>query len=453
MEKLHTSDNKEKLVQVWDKLDTQVLDYTFNILQSHAFIDHTDEINSVYALVPIITYIYLKKDHKLNEEEIAKIIKWFYYSQIRTRYISQLHQKLDKDIKTVGNSSSPFDDLLETIAEERPLEIKPSDFVGRDIRHPLFSLMRWFFKSQRAICLGTGNTIRKNMGEKYQLERDHIFSYAKLRDSDYYDMNTRFDYALAQEMTNRAILTSTENGSKSAKHAHDYLSKVQKEFPSALRLQCIPEDEDLWHIEKYKEFLEARRQLLAESLNRFLDTISIAQSISQSTRGKIEMDILELIQGGERDFIEFKETLRWDTRLLSKNPALERVVMKTIAAFNNKEGGTLIMGVSDDGTVKGLDNDFNTLAKANKDGFELHLRELIKSNFGEAFAAENIKISFPEADEISICRVDIKTGSKPLFLKVTDKNGKKEKKFYVRSGNSSPEMPIDEAFDYISNRF
>lgn len=36
------------------------------------------------------------------------------------------------------------------------------------------------------------------------------------------------------------------------------------------------------------------------------------------------MDILELIQGGERDFIEFKETLRWDTRLLSKNPALEK---------------------------------------------------------------------------------------------------------------------------------
>ena len=222
------------------------------------------------------------------------------------------------------------------------------------------------------------------------------------------------------------------------------------------QVNCYFEEQQLHRIKVPISFTDFQAHInaiiLSQDVTRWFDNLC-EKSISQSTRGKIEMDILELIQGGERDFIEFKETLRWDTRLLSKNPALERVVMKTIAAFNNKEGGTLIMGVSDDGTVKGLDNDFNTLAKANKDGFELHLRELIKSNFGEAFAAGNIKISFPEADEISICRVDIKTGSKPLFLKVTDKNGKKEKKFYVRSGNSSPEMPIDEAFDYISNRF
>ena len=209
-------------------------------------------------------------------------------------------------------------------------------------------------------------------------------------------------------------------------------------------------------IDSYQCMLDHWRRLAkdtAASTKEAIDIFLIAQSISQSTRGKIGMDILELIQGGERDSIEFKETLCGDTRSRSKDRASERGVMKTIAAFNNKEGGTLIMGVSDDGTVKGLDNDFNTLGKANKDGFQLHLRELIKSNFGEAFATENIKISFPEADEISICRVDIEKGRKPLFLEVIDKNGKKEKKFYVRSGNSSPDMPIDEASYYICNRF
>src|SRR5690625_2192383 len=122
MEKLHTPDNNEKLQEAWKKLSNTVLDYTFSILRSHAYVDHTDEINSVYALIPIITYIYLKPDHKLNEEEIKKVIKWFYYSQIRTRYTGQMQQKLDKDLKVVEESESPFDELLKIIEEDRSLE-------------------------------------------------------------------------------------------------------------------------------------------------------------------------------------------------------------------------------------------------------------------------------------------------------------------------------------------
>jgi uncharacterized protein with ParB-like and HNH nuclease domain len=293
MEKLHTPDNKTKIMETWKILKDQVLDYTFNILQSHAYIDHSIEINSVYALVPIITYIYLKPTHKLNEDEIKKIVKWFYYSQIRFRYISQLPQKLDKDLKIIDTSNNPFDELLSLIKEERPLEIKPSEFVGRDIRHPLYNLMKWYFKSQKAICLGTGLQLRKNMGEKYKLENDHIFAYSVLRDSDYYDMKNRFDYALAQEITNRAILTKVENRTKSAIQANIYLSNVKTQFPNALKLQCIPENEELWRIENYKQFLEERRKILSEKLNHFLNNISITQEDV-----KTEIDIQDIIQSG-----------------------------------------------------------------------------------------------------------------------------------------------------------
>jgi hypothetical protein len=92
-----------------------VLDYTCSLLQSQAFIDHTDEINSVYALIPIITYIFNKPGNKLNEEEIKKIVKWFYYSQIRNRYVSQLPQKLDKDLSIVTNNENPLTLCLESL--------------------------------------------------------------------------------------------------------------------------------------------------------------------------------------------------------------------------------------------------------------------------------------------------------------------------------------------------
>jgi len=448
MEKLHTADNKDAIQQAWKLLKDQVLDYTIGLLQSQAYIDHTKEINSVYAIVPIITYVYLKPTHKLSEEEIKKVVKWFYYSQIRFRYTGQLPQKLDKDLGIIEKSENPFDQLLKIIEEERPLEIKSSEFVGRDIRHPLFSLMRWYFKSQRAVCFGTGLQLRRNMGTKYALERDHIFAYSVLRDSEYYEMSDRFDYALAQEITNRVILTKIENRTKSAKFADVYLASVKKDFPNALKLQCVPENEELWKIENYKGFLEARRILLASELNHFLNNISITPD-----KVSAEVDLSDLILSGEHRFLEFKSSARWNLRESKTDKKIEEIILKSISAFSNAEGGKLLIGVDDNGEILGLENDFNTLKEANKDHFEIHLRNIINNAFGKDFATTNVNINFPLIDEIEICEIDIDAGRAPIYLDVVNKDGLKQKKFYVRSGNTSQDLDIGEASSYTQTRF
>lgn len=448
MEKLHTEDNRDKLMAAWKKLDNTVLDYVCNLLQSQAYVDHTDEINSVYALIPLIAYTFNKPDCKLNEEEIKKSIKWFYYSQIRNRYISQLPQKLDKDIGIINDNPNPFDTLLALIDEERPLEIKPSEFIGRDIRHPLFSLMKWYFKSKGAVCLGTGLSLRKNMGKKYSLERDHIFAYSVLRDSGIYDMENQFHYAIAQEITNRAILTSTENREKSAMFADVYLSNVKKLFPNALKLQSIPEDENLWKVENYVKFLELRRENLAKELNNFLQTISIGH-VSVSTT----VDLLDMIASGEHGFLEFKSTMRWNWKENRLDKKMEDIILKTISAFSNSEGGKLLIGVTDEGDILGLESDYNTLREANKDHFELHLRNLINNAFGKEFGAIYLNVRFPIVNDMEICEIDIKASKKPLYCEIVDKNGLSQKKFYIRSGNSSQELDIEETASYIKKRF
>jgi len=448
MEKLHSSDNRENIVSAWKLLDETVLDYVCNILKSQAFVDHTDEINSVYALIPIIGYVYKKPGNKLTEEEIKKIIQWFYYSQIRNRYISQLPQKLDKDLSIINDNPSPFDAMLAIIAEERPLEIKPSEFIGRDVRHPLFALMKWYFKSKGAVCLGTGLTLRKNMGKKYSLERDHIFAYSVLRDSGIYDMSNQFHYAIAQEITNRAILTQIENREKSAKFADVYLSTVKQRFPNSLKLQCIPEDESLWKIENYEKFLEMRRSLLADELNAYLNNISIT-----AVNVTAHLDLMDVIQSGEHSYLEFKSTMRWNWRENKLDKKMEEIILKTISAFNNWEGGKLLIGVSDEGEILGLESDYNTLKEPNKDYFELHLRNIVNQAFGKEFSTTNLKINFPIVNTMEICEIDIKSGTIPLYCEVQDKNGKIEKKFYVRSGNTSQEFDIQETASYISKRF
>lgn len=446
MRKLHDAENNDPIRAAWDRLEKQVLDYVVNLLRTNAFVDHTDEINSPYALVPIIVYCFDKPDIHLTDVEIRKVVKWFFYSQIRSRYVSQLPQKLDQDLRTVAEITQPFDALLQAIAEETRLEILPSEFAGRAVQHPLFSMMRWFLKSRGAVCFTTGMTLRRNMGSKYQLELDHIFPYSKLK-SVGYGKGNRVKYALAQEFTNRAILTQTANRTKSDTHAADYLASVKAKFPKALALQCIPEDAELWAIENYEKFLEERRRMLADGINAFLNKITE----SEETVEPVTLE--DLIAEGESDELEFKSTLRWDLKEGQINKGLEDVILKTVAAFANSQGGTLLIGVADNGQVLGLEHDYLSLNGADRDKFELHLRNLLNRQFGAGFVTTKVTIKFHQVQDNEVCQIETAPAKEPMIITMKDKTGLVTEKFYARSGNSSQEIPLSEMNSYIKERF
>ena len=443
--KLHSEDNNEAIQSAWKKLDEQVIDYVINILKSRAFVDHTKEINSIYALIPIIVFAF-NNDCKMSEKRIKKAIKWFYYSQLRHRYISNLQGKLDKDISVVIESENPFDELLAIIQSERSLEIQPDEFIGIGVNHPLFNTMRWYFKSKNAVCLTTGISIRINMGKKYELERDHIFPYSALRNLGY-DRTNKHKYQLAQEITNRAILTSVANRKKSNQSAQEYLEGVSTNHPNALQLQCIPNNPELWKIDNYEDFLVERRMILSDELNSWLDAITTMEA------PEIALSIEELISEGESSRLEFKSSLRWDYVNSSINSKLENVVLKTVAAFNNTDGGVLIIGIDDDHNVLGLDRDYESL-NGDRDRFEMHLLQRISNKYSTDYTTKNISIKFHTINDMEICELEIAKGTSALYTLVKNKDGQKEEKFYVRRGNASVEISNkSEIENYIKDRF
>jgi len=167
-----------------------------------------------------------------------------------------------------------------------------------------------------------------------------------------------------------------------------------------------------------------------------------------------EKDIQQILERGEDEQTEFKSSLRWDYREQKVNPVLEMVILKSIAAFANGKGGSLIIGVDDNGEILGLEPDFNTLKKQDVDGFELHLRRLIKNQFGISFSTAHLAISFPKTGEKTICIIHIQPSHHPLYLKTKNKNGNEMEKFYVRMGNASQEISsLREIQQYIKNRF
>ena len=446
MRKLHAQENRDALQSAWERLDKQVLDYVVNLLRTRAFVDHLHEISSPYALVPIIVYCFDKVGGYLTDLEIRKMVKWFYYSQIRARYVNQLPQKLDRDLRTLTQSEQPFDDLLQVIAEERPLEVLSVEFAGRAIRHPLFSMVRWYLKSRGAVCLTTGVSLRKNMGSKYQIELDHIFPFSRLKGAGYGKGN-RVKYTLAQEFTNRALLAQVANRSKAAMDAAIYLAGVAEKFPKALELQCIPTDRELWRIGNYEKFLEARRALLSSHINAFLKGITVTEEAF------VPASIEDLIEEGESDELEFKQTLRWDIKGGVVSKKLEQVIVKTVAAFANAQGGSVLIGVDDDGQAVGLSHDYESLSEPNRDQFELHLRNVLNQQLGAAFVASKVQVLFHEVDDADVCQVDITAAKEPVIVAMKDKNGQSVQKFYARSGNSSQEIPMSEMSAYVKERF
>ncbi len=148
----------------------------------------------------------------------------------------------------------------------------------------------------------------------------------------------------------------------------------------------------------------------------------------------------------ESQHLEYKSTLRTHAATGQPFKPLETAVLKTIAAFaNSREGGTLLIGVADDGSVCGLDADYASLHKPGKDPrdlFALHLVNIVVASMGEAAAAD-VSVQVQTVDGHDLARVHVRPSSFPVDATVTvDKKGQLEKKtaFYVRLANGTREI-------------
>jgi len=157
----------------------------------------------------------------------------------------------------------------------------------------------------------------------------------------------------------------------------------------------------------------------------------------------------------ENRYLEFKSSLRWDYRQEKVNPELEKVILKTICAFGNTDGGILLIGVDDYKNILGLKKDFSTLKKPNADFFEIHLRNILHTLMGVRYVSKYIRMNFEEVEKDKVvCKIKVFAADEVVFLKTKDKNGQSIEKLYVRSGNSSQEIKtISEINDYINSRF
>ncbi|WP_198003766.1 AlbA family DNA-binding domain-containing protein [Methanococcoides burtonii] len=153
--------------------------------------------------------------------------------------------------------------------------------------------------------------------------------------------------------------------------------------------------------------------------------------------------LLKLINKGEGQKLEFKSTLRMNLHTSKPDKRIEHAVTKTIVAYLNSNGGHLLVGVCDDKTILGIEED----NFQNNDKFNLHFTNLIGRSIGNEFLPY-IDSELVNVQGRFVLRVDCSPSDIPVFLKEGDKE-----EFYIRSAAATIEISGRKLIEYIDRRF
>ncbi len=156
-----------------------------------------------------------------------------------------------------------------------------------------------------------------------------------------------------------------------------------------------------------------------------------------------------ILARGESDRVELKSTARHNRRTGRRDDQMELVVARTVAGFLNASGGTLLVGVDDDGRALGIADDLQHMKAPDVDRFELWLRDYLTRVLG-APAVTAVRVTFPVVAGHAICRMDVGRSPRPVFVRPprTDRV-----LFVVRIGNATRELSVAEAIEYAVDHF
>lgn len=197
-----------------------------------------------------------------------------------------------------------------------------------------------------------------------------------------------------------------------------------------------------WEQLDYPTFLERRRQLIGrvvrDGFSKLWDDTVTVETTNR---------LADLLAVGESQTVEFKSTARWNTRAGQLDKKMEHVIVKTVCGFLNAEGGTLLIGVNDDGEIVGLADDMKSLgSKGTRDGYELFLRQHLDSNLSVQTAGI-VKVRFEALSGTDVCVVSTAASGKPVFAKPLD-GGQGPSEFWVRIGNLTKQLHGDDMVEY-----
>ncbi len=393
-------------------------------------------------------YLIGRTEYHVEEFKLRNMIsRWFFMSALTSRYSSSPESAMEADLTKLRNvkSAEEFLQILDHNINEKFTEDfwsinLPSDLATSASKSPSL------FGYQAALVLLDAQALfsrhsvldmldPSTKSSKSSVEKHHLFPKAWLIQQGITDQREH------NQIANFALIEWNDNIKVSDDSPEIYAPEMNarfndEELKKMYYWHALPDE---WYKMDYQAFLVIRREKIAKIIRDGYNKLSI----SNHTGPKKNVSVLDIIENGESEEIEFKSTLRTNLHTKLPDTRIEHSVLKTIAAFMNTKGGTLIIGVKDDGTAIGLEPDkFD-----NEDKYHQHLDNLIHDRIGP-HSYLYIHSHFDNYENEKVLIVECIASKTPMYVKENS-----VQKFYIRTGNSTNELSGNQEREYINLRF
>jgi type I restriction enzyme R subunit len=315
----------------------------------------------------------------------------------------------------------------------RPGDTQPLDLDG-DVSLAYYRLQ---LMGEGSIELEGGGTVKGPTDVGTKTAEDE-----KLRLSEIIDvLNARFgtEFEPADQLFLDQILAEgvadEDVRQKARANSFEHFMLSMPKIIQSLMVNRVSDNEDL--VGKFLDDDKFQTSLVEQLARAIYDKVRL-----QTPAGPA-LPLAALITAGENGNVEFKSTLRRNLHTDKNDPAMTHACLKTIAAFLNSQGGTLVIGVDDAGQALGLKPD----GFKNEDQALLHLVGLQNNQLG-THNAGYVDARFEDYDGQRVLVVRCKPAAAPVYLDAGN-----SEHFYIRTSAATNELKPSEIQVYIKQRF
>ena len=263
LDDVHITDFEKALEQ-----STKYINAILNLIASRLGLDHDRVLMGRFALPVLALYLHQHGGKFPTKADADKALYWYIHVGLWGRFAGSTESMLAQDYEILRKAG--LDGVIQEVERTRggSLKISADDFKVNTMGSRFYPLLYLLTRVGAGKDLLTGVELQKSLlGNLSALQVHHIFPKKVLRDASY--KRTEIN-----AVANFCFLTQESNLIITKREPEDYFKQVIKEAgEEALSSQWIPLDKKLWKIENYREFLAARRELLANAANGFLDSL------------------------------------------------------------------------------------------------------------------------------------------------------------------------------------
>jgi hypothetical protein len=400
-------------------------------------------------LFSYMLYLIGKTEYGVDAFTLRKIIaQWFFMSAVTGRFTGSPESAMEFDLARLRGLKKP-EEFVATLRRVCDVTLTndfwgvtlPNDLATSSPRSPsLFAFNAALVLLDARVLFSTAKVAElldpAVQANRSMIERHHLFPkghLATLKVTGTRETNQIANYAYVEWVDNMKV---------SDQAPAEYVPLLKERFTEAeisrmYHHHALP---DNWEHMEYQAFLERRRELMAQVIAEGYRTL--VEGPSEDT-GEEPFDVGALIEAGESEAIEFKSTLRINLHTGEQDKRMETSALKTLAGLLNTNGGSLVIGISDDGSPVGIEAD----KFPNEDKMGLHLVNIVKARLGPQ-AMTAMHLHFEDHDGTRVLVIRCPRSRAPVFVK----DGEIER-FYVRTGPATTELTASQTQSFIKQRF